>query len=95
MSLTDLEIRQHTLPIEKELNHQKEKNGRLKNENKALLKALKELLERLDFIHLSPEYMAVWEVSQLHIGQYKGPTYVEAFEQARRVLHEREEREGS
>lgn len=93
MSLTELEIRQHTAPIEKELNHQKEKNGRLKKEKKELYRALKNLIERLNFVHESQEYKSVWEVNQLHSGQYTGPTYTEAFEEAERLLNERQETE--
>lgn len=40
MSLEDLEIRKHTAPLEKELNHQKDKNGLLKKEIADLKKEL-------------------------------------------------------
>lgn len=47
MSLQDLEIKQYLDPVVRELNHQKEKNGRLKNQlrdaNRALAAAQKEL----------------------------------------------------
>lgn len=55
MSLEALEIQRHTQPIEKELNHQKEKNGLLKKENKKLrdaAKALTAAVERLAHAHL-------------------------------------------
>lgn len=48
MSLTDLEIRQHTQPIEAELNKQKEKNGIIKKAAEELFKALKDQVDAFD-----------------------------------------------
>lgn len=48
--------------------------------------ALEALVDRLDAVHESPVYQAVWLVAQQHIGPYKGPTYKEALDHARAVL---------
>lgn len=48
--------------------------------------ALKGLVERLDYVHEDPAFKSVWEISQLHMGPYTGPTYVEALAEARAAL---------
>lgn len=52
----------------------------------ALREALRGLVRRLDEIHADGRYKAVWEISQLHVGPYIGPTYVEALNAARAAL---------
>jgi hypothetical protein len=44
------------------------------------------LVRKLDIVHHSPEYRAVWETAQLHAGQYAGPQYIEELSDARAVL---------
>lgn len=39
--------------------------------------AARKLLLRLEVVHSDPDYQAVWALSQLHGGQYAGPTYTE------------------
>lgn len=48
--------------------------------------ALRALVEKLDEVHNSPEYMSVWTIWHAHCGDYEGPTYVEEFEAAKNVL---------
>ena len=71
---------------------ERERADHIRDERK-LYGVLKNLIERLNFVHESPEYKSVWEVNQLHNGPYTGPTYTEAFEEAERVLNERQEAE--
>lgn len=51
-----------------------------------LYDALKDLLDRLDVVHEDERYKSVWQISQLHVGQYKGPTYEEEYNNARRLV---------
>lgn len=53
---------------------------------RAARKALKDLVDQLDVVHNSPEYIGVWTLSQLHDGYYKGPTYTDALAAARAAL---------
>lgn len=53
---------------------------------RAAMKALKGLVDQLDVVHNSPEYIGVWTLSQLHDGYYKGPTYTDALAAARAAL---------
>lgn len=48
--------------------------------------ALKGLIDRLDEIHEDPAYKSVWTVHQIHVGPYRGPTYVDAVARAREAL---------
>jgi len=48
--------------------------------------ALRGLVSRLDAIHDDPAYQSVWTVSQLHVGPYRGPTYVAELATARAAL---------
>ena len=48
--------------------------------------ALRALVSRLDAVHAHPAYMSVWQISQIHVGPYRGPTYTEALAQAREAL---------
>jgi hypothetical protein len=52
-------------------------------------KALKDLIDRLDEIHADPVYKSVWTIHQLHVGPYRGPTYIEELARARAALEER------
>jgi uncharacterized protein YhaN len=51
-----------------------------------LREALQSLCDRLDKVHDDPNYAAVWRVSQIHIGQYTGPTYWNELAAARAAL---------
>ena len=51
-----------------------------------MAEALKALLDQLDAVHADPRYRSVWEVSQLHVGPYNGPTYTAEYEAARAAL---------
>lgn len=33
------------------------------------------LLDQLSVVHNDGRYMSVWQIAQLHIGQYMGPKY--------------------
>ena len=48
--------------------------------------ALSGLVNRLDEIHADSAYKSVWTVNQIHVGPYRGPTYVEALDRARAAL---------
>ena len=48
--------------------------------------ALSGLVYRLDEIHEDPAFKSVWTVHQLHVGPYRGPTYVDALAAARAAL---------
>jgi hypothetical protein len=48
--------------------------------------ALKGLVDRLDEIHADPAYESVWTVHQIHMGRYRGPTYIDALARARAAL---------
>lgn len=48
--------------------------------------ALKGLVDQLDLVHNSPEYIGVWTLSQLHNGYYNGPFYTDALAAARAAL---------
>ncbi len=48
--------------------------------------ALRDLVARLDAVHADSAYLSVWTIAQIHVGPYRGPTYVEALDAARRVL---------
>lgn len=48
--------------------------------------ALRDLVERLDFVHDDRAYKSVWAVNQLHVGPYSGPTYEKELEKAKAVL---------
>ncbi len=60
--------------------------GRLARELLALKTAFLALVDRLDEIHQDPAYMAVWTVHQMHVGPYRGPTYVAELVAARAAL---------
>jgi len=47
---------------------------------------LDRLVKRLDEIHDNPAYKSVWTINQLHCGEYKGPTYTDELDAARRAL---------
>jgi hypothetical protein len=51
-----------------------------------LREALEGLVNRLDEIHADPAYKSVWTVHQIHVGPYRGPTYVDALARAREAL---------
>lgn len=48
--------------------------------------ALQGLVDRLDEIHADPAYKTVWTIHQIHVGPYRGPTYVEELARARAAL---------
>jgi hypothetical protein len=48
--------------------------------------ALAGLVNRLDEIHEDPAYKSVWTLHQIHVGPYRGPTYVDAMAAARAAL---------
>jgi hypothetical protein len=58
----------------------------LRAQNAELVAALEGLVNRLDEIHDDPAYRSVWTISQMHIGPYRGPTYVDALDNARAAL---------
>jgi len=60
----------------------------LRAENARLREALAALVNRLDEIHADPAYKSVWTVHQIHVGPYRGPTYVEALARAHEALDE-------
>lgn len=42
----------------------------------AVRNAAEKLLAKLDFVHDHPAYKSVWEISQMRLGPYTGPNYV-------------------
>jgi hypothetical protein len=58
-----------------------------KPEKAALLStALSALVNKLDQIHEDPAYKSVWIIHQMHVGPYRGPTYVAELDAARAAL---------
>lgn len=47
---------------------------------------LHDLVSKLDIVHNAPEYQAVWQISQMHIGPYTGPAYTDELIAAKRIL---------
>lgn len=47
---------------------------------------LRQLADRLDFIHEDPAYRSVWAINQIHVGPYQGPTYEAELAAARAFL---------
>jgi hypothetical protein len=72
--------------LETNVRHWREECGKLHAQNAELVAALKGLVNRLDEIHDDPGYRSVWTTSQMHIGPYRGPTYVDALDNARAAL---------
>ena len=60
-------------------------------QNERLRKALEGLISKLDEIHGNSAYKGVWEISQIHCGPYRGPTYTEELQRARAALKEHQE----
>lgn len=52
----------------------------------AIVQAARRLVSKLAEIDVSPEYQAVWKLSALHFGEYKGPNYVEELAAVRALL---------
>jgi len=52
-----------------------------------LLAAL-QLVQQLDRVHKSPEYLSVWTLHQIHAGPYMGPTYTDALLALKKALKE-------
>ncbi len=48
--------------------------------------ALRVLVDKLDVVHNSDDYMQVCGIAQVHVGPYNGPTYIEELERAKQVL---------
>lgn len=51
-----------------------------------LREALRNLTERIAEVSAHPRYRAVWECAQLRLGQYDGPQYEAAFDEAAAAL---------
>lgn len=53
----------------------------------ALMDASTSLVRKLDVVHASPEYLAVWSLAANHlaVGDYKGPQYDKEFKQLREI----------
>ena len=47
---------------------------------------LRQLVNRLDFIHDHAAYRSVWTINQIHVGPYQGPTYEAELAAARAFL---------
>jgi hypothetical protein len=56
----------------------------------ALRTAAAVLVAKLDGIHADPDYRRVWEIAQLHGGQYTGPNYINELASLRAALASRE-----
>ncbi len=73
----------------------KELLGGLVDENKEIAEVLEGLVERLDYIHASSEYQAVWSMYQNHVATgpvgYEGPTYEAELDAARSALRKHKE----
>ena len=54
----------------------------------AAREALEGLVRRLEEVHADAAYQAVWQIAQLHVGPYRGLTYVDALARAAAVLGE-------
>lgn len=48
--------------------------------------ATKAFLETIDKVHASQEYQSVWLLSQIHNGEYTGPSYSDALWELRKAL---------
>ena len=48
--------------------------------------AFRVFVDKLETVHQHPRYMAMWEVAQLHVGQYDGPNYIDELNAAREAL---------
>lgn len=48
--------------------------------------ALRGLVTRLEQVHDSDQYRAVWQLWMIHHGPYSGPQYVKELESARKAL---------
>ena len=51
-----------------------------------LREALQGLVDRLDEISADPEFRSVWTLHMVHVGNYRGPNWVDALERARAAL---------
>ena len=58
----------------------------LKKKIEELESALKDLVDRLEFIHNDQEYIGVWVESQVHRGKYTGPTYEKELDRAKKAI---------
>lgn len=52
-----------------------------------LLAAL-QLVQQLEHVCKSPEYLGVWQIAQMHLGPYQGPTFSKELTALREALKE-------
>lgn len=58
------------------------------NDNEKLIKALRDLVDKIKLIENHPAYQAVWDMALLHGHSYKGPQYGEELDRASDLLEE-------
>lgn len=51
-----------------------------------LVRAARNLVDKMETIDNDPRYMNVWEIAQLHLGPYAGPQYKEEFDAVNAAL---------
>jgi DNA repair ATPase RecN len=59
---------------------------RLQERVRTLEEALRGLLDKMDQVAASPEYLSVWTIAQLHAGPYRGETWTAEFAAAHKAL---------